>query len=139
MVKVASMRKAKRILLIASMLVLGVGGASASLWRHRTPKKPAEQPAPATAAAAMTLNAIEVGSSSSPQIVLRTSGAPAFTSLSPTPDQFVIDRNPNRHVSFGVGRTIIALLENGQHEDGSVTLPEVLAPLGAPERLEAAG
>ncbi|HEY8131637.1 MAG TPA: type IV pilus secretin PilQ [Thermoanaerobaculia bacterium] len=85
------MRKAKRILLIASMLVLSVGGASASLWRHRTPKKPVEQPAPATAAAAMTLNAIEVGSSTSPQIVLRTSGAPAFTSLSPTPDQFVID------------------------------------------------
>jgi len=92
MVKVASMKKAKRILLIASMLVLSVGGASASLWRHRTPKKPAEQTAPATAAtAAMTLNAIEVGSSPSPQIVLRTSGAPAFTSLSPTPDQFVID------------------------------------------------
>jgi type IV pilus secretin PilQ/predicted competence protein len=92
MVKVASMKKAKRILLIASMLVLSVGGASASLWRHRTPKKPAEQTAPATvAAASMTLNAIEVGSSPSPQIVLRTSAAPAFTSLSPTPDQFVID------------------------------------------------
>ena len=92
MVKVASMRKAKRILLIASMLVLSVGSASASLWRHRTPKKPAEQSAPATAAAAsMTLDAIEVGSSPSSQIVLRTSGAPAFTSLSPTPDRFVID------------------------------------------------
>jgi len=92
MVKVGrSMRRAERILLIASMLVLSVGGASASLWRHRAPKKP-EQAAPATpAAAAMTLNAIEVGSSAAPQIVLRTSGAPAFTSLSPTSDQFVID------------------------------------------------
>jgi len=86
------MRRAKRILLIASMLVLSAGGASASLWRHRAPKKP-EQKAPATAAAAaaMTLNAIEVGSAAFPQIILRTSGAPAFTSLSPTPDQFIVD------------------------------------------------
>jgi seryl-tRNA synthetase len=30
-----------------------------------------------------------------------------------------------------VGRTIIALLENGQREDGGVTLPEVLVPYGA--------
>ncbi len=92
MVKVGSMRRAKRILLIASMLVLSAGGASASLWRHRAPKKP-EQKAPATAAAAaaMTLNAIEVGSAAFPQIILRTSGAPAFTSLSPTPDQFIVD------------------------------------------------
>ena len=91
MVKVASMRKAKRILLIAGMLILCVGSAPASLWRHRTPKKPAEQNAPAAAAAAsMTLIAIEVGSLPS-QIVLRTSGAPAFTSLSPTPDQFIVD------------------------------------------------
>jgi len=86
------MRRAKRILLIASMLVLSAGVASASLWRHRAPKKP-EQTAPATAAAAaaMTLNAIEVGSAAFPQIILRTSGAPAFTSLSPTPDQFIVD------------------------------------------------
>ena len=92
MVKVGSMRRAKRILLIASMLVLSAGVASASLWRHRAPKKP-EQTAPATAAAAaaMTLNAIEVGSAAFPQIILRTSGAPAFTSLSPTPDQFIVD------------------------------------------------
>ena len=34
-----------------------------------------------------------------------------------------------------VGRTIIALLENGQREDGSVALPASLAPFGAPETL----
>jgi seryl-tRNA synthetase len=33
------------------------------------------------------------------------------------------------------GRTIIALLENGQQEDGSVVLPEVLVPYGAPATL----
>jgi len=37
--------------------------------------------------------------------------------------------------AVAVGRTIIALLENGQQEDGSVVLPSVLAPFGAPERL----
>jgi seryl-tRNA synthetase len=41
--------------------------------------------------------------------------------------------------AVAVGRTIIALLENGQQEDGSVVLPEVLARLGAPARLAAAG
>jgi seryl-tRNA synthetase len=34
-----------------------------------------------------------------------------------------------------VGRTIIALLENGQQEDGSVALPPALVAFGAPERL----
>ena len=34
-----------------------------------------------------------------------------------------------------VGRTIIALLENGQREDGGVALPEVLVPYGAPSEL----
>jgi seryl-tRNA synthetase len=34
-----------------------------------------------------------------------------------------------------VGRTIIALLENGQQADGSVELPEVLVPFGAPASL----
>jgi seryl-tRNA synthetase len=37
--------------------------------------------------------------------------------------------------AVAVGRTIIALLENGQREDGSVTLPEVLVPYGAPAEL----
>src|ERR1700739_3406575 len=86
MVNVGNMRRARRILLIGSMVVLSVSSASASLW-HRAPKKPDQAASPA---AAMTLNAIEVGPAS-PQIILRTSAAPAFTSLSPTPDQFVVD------------------------------------------------
>jgi seryl-tRNA synthetase len=39
--------------------------------------------------------------------------------------------------AVAVGRTIIALLENGQQEDGSVRLPEVLVPYGAPAELRA--
>jgi seryl-tRNA synthetase len=37
--------------------------------------------------------------------------------------------------AVAVGRTIIALLENGQREDGSVKLPDVLVPYGAPAEL----
>ena len=37
--------------------------------------------------------------------------------------------------AVAVGRTIIALLENGQREDGSVALPEVLAQYGAATEL----
>jgi seryl-tRNA synthetase len=37
--------------------------------------------------------------------------------------------------AVAVGRTIVALLENGQQADGSVELPEVLVPFGAPARL----
>jgi len=39
--------------------------------------------------------------------------------------------------AVAVGRTIIALLENGQREDGSVELPSVLVPYGAPPVLAA--
>ncbi len=39
--------------------------------------------------------------------------------------------------AVAVGRTIIALLENGQREDGSVALPECLGPYGAPATLHA--
>jgi len=39
--------------------------------------------------------------------------------------------------AVAVGRTIIALLENGQREDGSVELPSVLVPYGAPPELAA--
>jgi seryl-tRNA synthetase len=37
--------------------------------------------------------------------------------------------------AVAVGRTIVALLENGQQADGSVALPEVLVGYGAPARL----
>jgi seryl-tRNA synthetase len=37
--------------------------------------------------------------------------------------------------AVAVGRTIIALLENGQRDDGSVELPAVLAAHGAPREL----
>jgi seryl-tRNA synthetase len=40
--------------------------------------------------------------------------------------------------AVAVGRTIVALLENGQRDDGSVALPPVLAQFGAPELLPAA-
>jgi seryl-tRNA synthetase len=37
--------------------------------------------------------------------------------------------------AVAVGRTLVALLENGQQADGSVELPEALLPYGAPARL----
>jgi seryl-tRNA synthetase len=37
--------------------------------------------------------------------------------------------------AVAVGRTIVALLENGQRADGSVQLPDVLASYGAPALL----
>ena len=40
--------------------------------------------------------------------------------------------------AVAAGRTIIALVENGQQEDGSVVLPEALLAFGGPERIEAA-
>jgi len=40
--------------------------------------------------------------------------------------------------AVAVGRTLIALLENGQQEDASVELPAALGPYGAPARLEPA-
>ena len=41
--------------------------------------------------------------------------------------------------AVAVGRTLVALLENGQQEDGSVELPAVLKAYGAPARLAPAG
>jgi seryl-tRNA synthetase len=40
--------------------------------------------------------------------------------------------------AIAVGRTIVALLENGQRTDGGVELPEVLVPFGGPARLSPA-
>jgi seryl-tRNA synthetase len=40
--------------------------------------------------------------------------------------------------AVAVSRTLVALLENGQREDGSIALPAVLAPYGAPAELPSA-
>ena len=40
--------------------------------------------------------------------------------------------------AVAVGRTIIAIVENHQREDGTVDLPAVLHPFGAPETIQAA-
>ena len=41
--------------------------------------------------------------------------------------------------AVAVGRTLIALLENGQQDDGTIAIPPALVRAGAPERLAAAG
>jgi type IV pilus secretin PilQ/predicted competence protein len=103
MVKVASMRRAKRILLIAGVLVLGVGNADARIWGSRKTAQPA---VPAPAPSVIALSAIEIEGS---RVLLRTNGAPAYTSYSPSPGVFVVD-----------------LTDTGR--DAAVTIPSVLPP-----------
>jgi len=53
---------------------------------------------------------------------------------------FVAPETPHtlNGTAVAVGRTIVALLENGQRADGGVDLPESLVPYGAPTGLHAA-
>jgi type IV pilus assembly protein PilQ len=102
MVKVASMKRAKRILLTAGVLVLSVSTAEARIWGSRKADKPASTPAPSVIA----LSAIEVEGS---RVLLRTNGAPAYTSYSPSPGVFVVD-----------------LTDTGR--DAAITIPAVLPP-----------
>ncbi|MEO6258730.1 MAG: type IV pilus secretin PilQ [Thermoanaerobaculia bacterium] len=81
------MKKAKRVLLIACMLALSIGGAQASLFR----RKAAEKTPAAAAPSALSLTAVEVETEPSSRLVLRTSGSPAYTSYSPQPDVFVVE------------------------------------------------
>jgi type IV pilus secretin PilQ/predicted competence protein len=83
MVKVGSMTRAKRILLIAGVVLLGVSAADARPWARKAAK-----PAEASPVAAIALTAVDVEES---RIILRTSGAPAYTSYSAAPGVFVID------------------------------------------------
>ena len=57
----------------------------------------------------------------------------------PTEGKGTVHAHTLNGTAVAVGRTIIALVENGQQEDGSIVLPEVLVEWGAPERIEAAG
>ena len=86
MVKVASMRRAKRILLMGGVFLVAVAGtADARIWGSRKADKPAVS---AEAAPTVALNALEVEGS---RVILRTNGAPAYTSYSPSPGVFVVD------------------------------------------------
>jgi type IV pilus assembly protein PilQ len=84
MVKVGSMKRAKRILLIAGMLLIGAT-AEARLWGSRKADKPAKADA---LPSAIALRSVEVEGS---RVIFRTTGAPAYTSYSPSPGVFVID------------------------------------------------
>ncbi len=102
MLKVGSMNRAKQILLIAGMLLIGAS-AEARLWGSRKAAKPANtDPYPSTIA----LRTVEVEGS---RVVLRTSGAPAYTSYSPSPGVFVVDLT-------------------GTSRDSSLALPATLPP-----------
>jgi len=88
--KAGRMTRARRILLIVGMTALCAGVAPASIFRRGGDKKPAPA-APAVAPAALSLTSIEVEPSASPRLVLRTSGAPVYSSYNPAPDQFVVE------------------------------------------------
>src|SRR5688500_5740692 len=83
--KVGSMSKGKRILLVTAVMLLCANGAQAGFWKSRKSQAATE---PGPAAAVMTLTAVELSSS---RVTLRTSGTPAYTSYSPAPDVFVVD------------------------------------------------
>src|SRR4051812_9905183 len=91
MVKGGRMRRANRFLLTAGILAVVASGADASLWHH---KKDASSPAAADAKvvnadpAAMSLLSVDLDGT---HVVLHTTGTPAYTSYSPSPDVFVVD------------------------------------------------
>src|ERR1051325_10659172 len=87
MVKVRSMRRAKRLLVTAGVLLLSVSTADARLWGSK--KAPAPSPAEAASMpSAMSLTNVEIEGS---RVLLKTTGAPAYTSYSPAPGVFVVD------------------------------------------------
>jgi len=103
MVKVARMKRAKRILLIAGVLAVTVGTADAKIWGSRKADKPAEN---ASLATPVALSAIDVEGS---RVLLRTNGAPAYTSYSPSPGVFVVDLT-------------------GTSKEAGATIPQALPP-----------
>src|SRR5215212_10278481 len=84
--KVRSMGRAKRLLVMAGALLLTVSTADARMWgSKKTTPKPAEV---VPMAGAISLTSVEIDGS---RVTFRTSGAPAYTSYSPSPGVFVVD------------------------------------------------
>ncbi len=115
MVKVGSMSRAKRILLMGGVLLVSASTADARLWGRKA-DKPA--PAPAVVPGAVVLRSVDVDGS---RVVLRTSGAPAYTSYSPSPGVFVVDLT-------GTSRDAAAAIP--------ATLPPAVVSLSADEVVE---
>ena len=86
MVKGTSMRRTKRILLVAGVLLVQASVADAGLFGRKgeATKKATET----VSVSAIALSAVEVDGS---RVLLRTNGAPAFTSYSPAPGVFIVD------------------------------------------------
>jgi type IV pilus assembly protein PilQ len=101
MVKVGSMRRAKRILLMASVLVVSLDAANASWFRHKADAPKGTAPT----VAGTSLKAIDVDAS---RVVLRTSGTPAYTSYSPAPDVFVVDLSATKGAGLAVPASLPA-------------------------------
>ncbi|HYO76688.1 MAG TPA: type IV pilus secretin PilQ [Thermoanaerobaculia bacterium] len=80
------MRRAKRILLVAGVLLVNVSMAEAGLFGSR--KADPSKTVDTAAASAIALSAVEIDGS---RVLLRTNGAPAFTSYSPSPGVFIVD------------------------------------------------
>jgi len=91
MVNVRRKTRAKLILLLSGMLVAGVTSAQAAFWKRGAAKAPAPPAAASSASAGMSLTAVDVETSPSPRIILRTTASPVYNSYSPMPDLFVID------------------------------------------------
>ena len=91
MVNVRRKTRAKLILLLTGTLVAGVTSAQAAFWKRGAAKAPAPAAAASAASAGMSLTAVDVVTSPSPRIILRTTASPVYTSYSPMPDLFVID------------------------------------------------
>jgi type IV pilus assembly protein PilQ len=121
MVNLRSLTRAKLILLITGMLVAGVTSAHASLWKHgAAAKTPASQASSASdSPAGMSLTAVDVETSPSPRLVLRTTASPVYTSYSPMPDLFVIDlTGASKAASLAIPSTLPASV-------GSISVDDV--------------
>jgi seryl-tRNA synthetase len=55
----------------------------------------------------------------------------------PKPDASPVPMHTLNGTAVAISRTLIALLENGQREDGTVALPQALVDAGAPAQLPA--
>jgi type IV pilus secretin PilQ/predicted competence protein len=121
MVNLRSLTRAKLILLITGMLVAGVTSAHASLWKRGVAAKtPASQASSAAdSSAGMSLTAVDVETSPSPRLVLRTTASPVYTSYSPMPDLFVIDlTGASKAASLAIPSTLPASV-------GSISVDDV--------------